>query len=486
MPINIDNSAIEEALQKREIQMELLINKFRMSILLFITIADFIVLFFIDKYLIVKVDKLGLYELALTIIAIISVGGIQYFAKKKKYYSFLKYYTVTYDLFLTFTFGFVFMVVFDLPFPINSVSFALLLTIFFLFFNMLSILRIGKKIIIYSGILTLLLNTTLFVLAKSPIMPIVYTSIFIIAFTIFNVWVSRFIVNFLIVNKKLNTANIEIEKANTDILVRNKEIETQKNELEISHKKIIQSVNYAKRIQSAMLPAGDLFTEHFEEHFIFYRPKDIVSGDFYWAKIIDNTMYYAVADCTGHGVPGAFVSVLGISLLNEIVVNNKDFSTAQILEELRISIKTSLKQKDIKSESKEGMDIALCALNLITNEMQYAGAYNPLYIIRGGELIEIKADRQPIAIHRKEKDFTNNKFNLQKGDVVYMFSDGYIDQFGGDSKEKFKTKRFKKLIIENSNLSLSEQYQIIEQTFDKWKAGVKQIDDVAILAVKIK
>ena len=486
MSINIDNSAIEKALHKREIQMELLINKFRMSILLFITIADFIVLFFIDKYLIVKVDKLGLYELVLTIIAIISVGGIQYFAKKKKYYYFLKYYTVTYDLLLTFTFGFVFMVVFDLPFPINSVSFALLLTIFFLFFNMLSILRIGKKIIIYSGILTLILNTSLLVLAKSPIMPIVYTSLFTIAFTIYNVWVSRFIVNFLIVNKKLNAANVKIEKANTDILLRNKEIEKQKNELEISHKKIIHSVNYAKRIQAAMLPASDLFTEHFEEHFIFYRPKDIVSGDFYWAKKVDDILYYAVADCTGHGVPGAFVSVLGISLLNEIVANNKDFSTAQILDELRDSIKTSLKQKDIKSNSKEGMDIALCAININTNEMQFAGAYNPLYVIRGGNLIELKADRQPIGVHRKEKDFTNNIINLQKGDIVYLFSDGYIDQFGGDLKEKFKTKRFKKLIIENSNMSLSEQYQSIEQTFDKWKAEVKQIDDVAILAVKIK
>lgn len=486
MPSEIEDSNLISTLQKREIQMELLINKFRMSILLFITVADFIVLFFVDKYLIVKVDKLGLYELILTIIAIISVGGIQYFAKQNKYYAFLKYYTVSYDLLLTFTFGFVFLIVFDLPFPINSVSFALLLTIFFLFFNMLSILRIGKKVIIYSGTLTLFLNISLLVLAESPIMPIVYTSIFIIAFTVYNVWVSRFIVNFLIVNKKLNTANVEIEKANTDILVRNKEIEEQKNELEISHKKIIHSVNYAKRIQSAMLPTSDLFNEYFEEHFIFYRPKDIVSGDFYWAKKLDDILYFAVADCTGHGVPGAFVSVLGISLLNEIVAKNRDYNTAQILDELRTSIKTSLKQKDIKSDSKEGMDIALCTINLKTNEMQFAGAYNPLYIIRRDELIEIKADRQPIAIHRKEKEFTNHIVRLQKEDLVYLFSDGFIDQFGGDSKEKFKTKRFKNLIIENSNKTLLEQYQIIEQTFDNWKTDAKQIDDVAILAVKIK
>ena len=486
MPSKIEDSNLISTLQKREIQMELLINKFRMSILLFITVADFIVLFFVDKYLIVKVDKLGLYELILTIIAIISVGGIQYFAKQKKYYAFLKYYTVSYDLLLTFTFGFVFLIVFDLPFPINSVSFALLLTIFFLFFNMLSILRIGKKVIIYSGTLTLFLNISLLVLAESPIMPIVYTSIFIIAFTVYNVWVSRFIVNFLIVNKKLNTANVEIEKANIDILVRNKEIETQKNELETSHKKIIHSVNYAKRIQSAMLPTNDLFNEHFEEHFIFYRPKDIVSGDFYWAKRLDDILYFAVADCTGHGVPGAFVSVLGISLLNEIVAKNRNFNTAQILDALRTSIKISLKQEDIKSDSKEGMDIALCAINIETLEMQYAGAYNPLFIIRNDEFIEIKADKQPIAIHRKESSFTNHVVNLKKNDLIYLFSDGFIDQFGGDSKEKFKTKRFKKLIIENSNKPLSDQYQIIGQTFDNWKTDSKQIDDVAILAVKIK
>jgi len=202
-----ENDSIKKILQNRETQMELLINKFRISVLIFISIADFLVLFVVDKSIIPNTREIGIYELYLTIFALISVSIIQFFAKRKKHYNFLKYYTVTYDLVLTFAFGYLLLIIFDMPFPITKISFGLLLTIFFIFFNMLSILRIGKKIIIYSGVLTLILNIILLSLAHSPLMPIVFTSFFVVAFTVYNTWVSKYIINFLIVNKSLEEMN---------------------------------------------------------------------------------------------------------------------------------------------------------------------------------------------------------------------------------------------------------------------------------------
>ncbi len=281
------------------------------------------------------------------------------------------------------------------------------------------------------------------------------------------------------INEDLNQKNEEIEAQKDEIVI-------QKTEIEKAHKHVLSSVNYAKRIQNAMLPTNELFNAYFSEYFILFKPRDIVSGDFYWAKKINNTLIFAAADSTGHGVPGAFVSMLGMSLLNEIVGNHEITTAGQILDNLRYAIKTSLKQTDKKSVSKDGMDIALCTINLDTNELQYAGAYNPLYIIRYSELIELKADRQPIAIHIKEKEFTNHTFNLQKNDILYLFSDGYIDQFNGLTNEKFKTKRFKKLLNNNANKSLTEQKQILEQNLNQWQGNAKQLDDIIIIGTKIK
>ncbi len=283
----------------------------------------------------------------------------------------------------------------------------------------------------------------------------------------------------IIKNNELNQKNEEIETQRDEIVI-------QKKEIEEAHEHVLSSVNYAQRIQKAMLPTNELFNEYFSEHFILFKPRDIFSGDFYWAKKIDNILIFAAADSTGHGVPGAFVSMLGMSLLNEIVVNNKIRTAGQVLDMLRDAIKTSLKQKDKNSGNKDGMDIALCAINLDTNKLQYAGAYNPLYIIRENQLIELKADRQPIAIYLKEKKFTNHTFNLQKNDVLYVFSDGYIDQFNGLTKKKFKSTQFKKLLTDTANKSLTEQKQILEQSLNQWQGDAKQLDDIVIIGTKIK
>ncbi len=262
-------------------------------------------------------------------------------------------------------------------------------------------------------------------------------------------------------------------------------VNQQKSEIQVAHTHIQDSINYANRIQTAVLPSEKLFEEIFPEHFIVFKPRDIVSGDFYWIQKVNKHILIAAADCTGHGVPGAFMSMLGISFLNEIVIKHEVQQANQVLEELRNKIKTTLDQTGKKCESKDGMDIAFCGINTETYELQYAGAYTPMYIVRNNDLIEYKANRQPIGIYVKEKPFTNHTFQLQKGDKLYIFSDGYIDQFGGEKERKFLSNRFKKLILSVQAKNMHEQKQILEQTFIDWKGDHKQLDDVLVMGIKI-
>ncbi|MCK4664123.1 MAG: SpoIIE family protein phosphatase [Bacteroidales bacterium] len=258
------------------------------------------------------------------------------------------------------------------------------------------------------------------------------------------------------------------------------------NTIEIKNKNITASINYASRIQTAMLPDKDFLNLFPYRYFILFKPRDIVSGDFYWMKKIDKKIIIVAADCTGHGVPGAFVSMLGIAFLNEIV-NKKEVKTAaQILEELRTQVKISLNQTDPDSGTKDGMDIALCIIDTQTNLLQFAGAYNPLYIIRNNELIEIKATRNPIGIYIKEKPFADNEIQLQNYDKIYLFSDGYVDQFGGEKNTKFLTKRFKQLLLDISSSPLEEQKQILNTNIEKWKKDIVQNDDMLIIGFEIQ
>lgn len=245
------------------------------------------------------------------------------------------------------------------------------------------------------------------------------------------------------------------------------------------------SVNYAEKIQDAVLPLQELLNDVFPEYFILYKPKDIVSGDFYWIKRIKNFVYVVAADCTGHGVPGAFMSMLGITLLNEIITKSSLDNPDQILNSLRKKVKTSLKQTGEVMEQKDGMDIAICMINTENLHLQYAGAHNPLYIFRNNELIEFKGDRQPIAIHIKETDFKNHQIDLQKGDAIYIFSDGYYDQFGGNGNKKFMVRQFKQLLENINQKPMNEQHNILNNTFGDWKGDNDQIDDVLVIGMRI-
>jgi serine phosphatase RsbU (regulator of sigma subunit) len=223
------------------------------------------------------------------------------------------------------------------------------------------------------------------------------------------------------------------------------------------------------------------------EHFVFMKPKNIVSGDFFWVTEKQNKIIVAVADCTGHGVPGAFMSMLGVAFLNEIVNNSSKATPDMILNHLRDFIIRSLHQEYGYSGSKDGMDMALISIDKKTQIMEYAGAYNPVFIIRSGELHEIKGDKMPIGIHavKVDEEFTNHQFQLQKEDVIYLFSDGYVDQFGGNDGMKLKMKPFKELLIKISEKPMDKQHKALETYMKKWQGNYSQLDDMIVMGIKI-
>lgn len=251
--------------------------------------------------------------------------------------------------------------------------------------------------------------------------------------------------------------------------------------LRLKNKETLDSIKYAKRIQHAILPSPSLLAKALPNSFVLYKPKDIVSGDFYWLEEIDGIKFFAVADCTGHGVPGAMISVICNNALNRAVREFYILQPARILNKTRELI---VKEFEKSEESvSDGMDITLCCIK--NNKLQYAGAHNPLWIYRNNELIETKADKQPIGNFEFSKPFTNHTIELQKDDVIYLNTDGYSDQFGGPDGKKMKRKYLKNYISEISNLPIQEQKEALDTTFEKWKGNFEQIDDVCIMGVKI-
>jgi len=266
---------------------------------------------------------------------------------------------------------------------------------------------------------------------------------------------------------------------------RTAEIERQKNEIAAQKQEIMDSIHYAQRIQSAVLPSYNIINQVLPENFILYLPRDIVSGDFYWMTQQGDWSIFAAADCTGHGVPGAFMSMLGVSMLNEIISKQSKHTASTMLDRLRELIMSTLSQSE-ESESKDGMDIALCVLNNKTYELQYSGAFNPLFIIRNGELIETKADRMPIGIYAgSESDFTNHKMKVEKGDCLYIFSDGYADQIGGEKGKKFLTKTFKQLLLKIHKEPMDKQKETLHQTITYWMGDFQQVDDILLIGIRI-
>lgn len=324
-------------------------------------------------------------------------------------------------------------------------------------------------------------------------------------------------------HREISIKNNQLEQAQTEILAQRDEILAQRDA--ISNQKVhlqkaldeqIDSIRYAQRIQKALIPANDILEEiitdnntAISEFAVYFRPKDIVSGDFYWAARTEDRLIFCVADCTGHGVPGAFMSMLGVSYLNEIVQRHNVLTAADILNELRASIVVSLRQqkaedgslvkqfnpgipinRDSLHDVKDGMDISLCVLNVVTGELQFAGANSSLYHIstqnNATVVNEIKGDKMPVGVYLRMEPFTNKPVTLAAGDLLYMMSDGFADQFGGSDYKKFGMKRLRNLLETYASTPLNEQKKILDTAFTEWRSGYQQLDDICIFSVRIQ
>jgi serine phosphatase RsbU (regulator of sigma subunit)/Tfp pilus assembly protein PilF len=276
------------------------------------------------------------------------------------------------------------------------------------------------------------------------------------------------------------------KKRLSDLLASQKrEVQHQKEIVEEKNREITDSINYAHTIQTALLPSHETMKSVFPQSFVLLKPKDIVSGDFYWIAEKENYSFYVTADCTGHGVPGGFMSMLGTSFLNEIVNERGIIAPAQVLDELRVQLIKALKQKGAAGESKDGMDMTLCRIDKNTMELVYAAANNSLYVLREGTLHEHKPDKQPIGYYTDPKPFTQHTVQLQKEDVLYTFTDGYADQFGGQKGKKFKYKQLQELLVAVHTQPMEKQRDMLNDTLEQWRGDLAQVDDILVVGIKI-
>lgn len=274
---------------------------------------------------------------------------------------------------------------------------------------------------------------------------------------------------------------IESNKQKRIISRQKMQVEQQKELIEEKNKDIVDSMVYASSIQQAIITSEDYIAKMFPEFFVLYKPRDIVSGDFYWAyHTEDGKKLIAVGDCTGHGVPGAMMSMLGTAFLNEVVIEGQERDPEKILDKLRVMVKRALSHKG----GKDGMDMSFCCIE--GNKLKFAGANLPIYIIRNNELIEVKGDKQPVGYQpTPEEPFTSKEFDLQQEDKIYLFSDGYADQFGGPKGKKYKYKTFRDKLAVIASLTFSEQRLMIDSEFESWKGDLEQLDDVCVLGIRI-
>lgn len=301
-------------------------------------------------------------------------------------------------------------------------------------------------------------------------------------------------------NERIKLYNKELEETNNHLIsatwrereMKDKlaatisELNNTKASLEAQNKRVAESINYSKKIQHAINPCEDDLKSYLNDSFILYKPKDVISGDFPWMFKKGKYLYLAAVDCTGHGVPGAMMSMIGSLLLNDIVNGEEDFLPSEILLKLHWAVVKTLKQDEPGSNSSDGMDIGLCRLDLETDDLIFAGAHRPLVYLRDGEIHQFKGDRYPIGgmQYRGKNKYSDHETTIKKGDAFYVFSDGLPDQIGGPEKKKFMMSKIKEIIIENQNLSMEDMKQYMNQSFENWMGDNKQIDDVILIGFK--
>jgi serine phosphatase RsbU (regulator of sigma subunit) len=275
-----------------------------------------------------------------------------------------------------------------------------------------------------------------------------------------------------------------------DLKIANQTLEEKVRErtlrIEMQNRDIMASIEYAGRIQSALLPTEEELRQSIPDYFIISRPCNIVSGDYYWVTKKDEKTVIAVADCTGHGVPGAFMSILGIATLNEIVNKAVILRANEILNQLSGQMVKSLHQTGTNDRTRDGMEMALCVIDYKKHKLQYSGAFRPLYLVRDTELVEYKGDPMPIGIYEiDEQSFTNKEILFKEGDLIYLFSDGYPDQLGGEDRKSFRSERFRRLLLEIHHLPMTEQKKELLRRIEEWKGNIEQIDDILIAGIRL-
>ena len=262
-------------------------------------------------------------------------------------------------------------------------------------------------------------------------------------------------------------------------------VENQKSELEIRERNITDSLNYAQRIQEALLPSEDYFRKFFRESFIFYKPKDIVSGDFYWIGEKNERIFIAAADCTGHGVPGALISMIGIEIIEKTINDDNINIPSAILAVLNKGLeKTFSREKNIGTIIRDGMDVGICAIDVKRKKIEYAGAFLPLYLMRDDSLVEIKGDKLIIGMNPSGMTYENHEIDLMEDDIIYLFSDGYVDQFGGSENKKFMYRRFKYLLTTIHHFPVNDQKSVLEESMRAWMGSTPQLDDIMVIGFK--
>ncbi|MEO6882844.1 MAG: tetratricopeptide repeat protein, partial [Bacteroidia bacterium] len=273
---------------------------------------------------------------------------------------------------------------------------------------------------------------------------------------------------------------------NIDLVEANEEINRQKTEIQTINKELTDSITYAQRIQHAILPNENHISHYLNDYFILYKPKAVVSGDFYWFSVVDHRIVFAVIDCTGHGVPGAFMSMIANDLLNQIVNEKKTIDPAAVLQALDEKIHTPFTQESADLEIQDGMDIAFCVLDLKNNFLEYAGANCPLWIINDGKMTKHEPHRCSIGGDaRGKKNFQTKKIKIKKEDAIYFFTDGYTDQFGGKKGKKFSSKQLEQLLIASYNEPMNKQKETLTQTIESWKGNLEQVDDILLIGIKV-
>ncbi|HVA98087.1 MAG TPA: tetratricopeptide repeat protein [Bacteroidia bacterium] len=302
-------------------------------------------------------------------------------------------------------------------------------------------------------------------------MAIIALTVLVIAFIIFRS---------LKITRKQKSV-IELQKAEAE--QQKNKVEEQKYLIEIKNKEVLDSIAYAKRLQDAILPPIHVIKKHFPKSFVFYKPKDIVAGDFYWMETIGDNVFVAACDCTGHGVPGAMVSLVCSNALNRSVKEFGMKEPGKILDKVNELVLETFEKSE--SEVNDGMDISLCSFNLKTNELEWSGANNPFWYFTEGKLNKITADKQAIGQHNFSKSFNTHKLQIQKGTAFYLFTDGYADQFGGQNGKKFKYKQLQQILFEMQSFSMDKQGEMLKNIFEEWKGNLEQVDDILIMGISI-